>query len=332
MEKYNVAILGATGAVGAEMMKILAERKFPVKNLKLLGGKSAGKTLDFCGEKLTVEPTDESSFAGCDIVLGAVPDDLSRRFAPAITSSGAVFIDNSNGFRMDPCVPLVVPEINPEDAFLHRGIISNPNCSTIIAAVAVNGINRKSRIKSMVASTYQAVSGAGAGGITELADQEKALSDGGEIKCGVFPYRIAENLIPQIGSAKENLYTSEEMKMQNEGRKIMHLPELFVTCTCVRVPVMRSHSISIVLYTENPVSAEEARCAVASAPGCVLYDELSAGKYPMPLLTSDQDMVYVGRIRTAMSGENGLALFCCGDQIRKGAATNAVQIAELLIK
>lgn len=332
MEKYNVAILGATGAVGAEMMKILAERKFPVNKLKLLGGRSAGKNLDFCGESITVEQAGDKSFEGCDIVLGAVSEDLARSFAPAITSSGAVFIDNSNGFRMERDVPLVVPEINPEDAYMHKGIISNPNCSTIIAAVAVNGINRRSRIKSMIASTYQAVSGAGAGGIAELAEQEKVITSGGEIKCGVFPYRIAENLIPQIGSAKENLYTSEEMKMQNEGRKIMHLPELAVTCTCVRVPVMRSHSISIVLYTESKVSVEEAREAIANAPGCVLYDGLSEGRYPMPIITSDQDLVYVGRIREALSGERGLALFCCGDQIRKGAATNAVQIAELLIK
>lgn len=332
MKNYNVVILGATGAVGAEMMKILDERDFPVNELVLLGGKSAGTELAFRGEKIKVRQADENSFKGCDIVLGAVSDDLAKKFAPSILSAGAVFVDNSNGFRMNDDVPLVVPEINPQDVLWHRGIISNPNCSTIIAAVAVNGINKISPIRSMIASTYQAVSGAGAGGITELAAQTKTLSCGGEIICDVFPYRIAENLIPQIGSPCDNLYTSEEMKMQNEGRKIMHLPELSVTCTCVRVPVMRSHSISTVLYTQDKLSVGDVKSAVSKADGCVLYDDICDKKYPMPILTSDQDKVYVGRIREALSGENGIALWCCGDQIRKGAATNAVQIAELLIK
>ncbi len=333
MKEYNVAILGATGAVGREMMKVLAERKFPIRELHLLdSARSAGTVLEWNGSPITVEEACDAAFEGMDIVLGAAENDIAKRFAPAIVKAGAVFVDNSSAFRMDPNVPLVVPEINPGDAKLHRGIIANPNCSTIITVTAVNALNGLSPIRSMTASTYQAVSGAGAGGPLELAEEVEALRTGKPVQPKVFPYQIAYNLIPQIGSEQFEGYTSEEMKMQNEGRKIMHLPELKVSCTCVRVPVVRSHSISVSLHFDRPVSVEEARAAIAAAPGCRLVDELAKKEYPMPLDTSDQDIVFVGRIRPDLTDENGLCLWCCGDQVRKGAATNAVQIAELLLE
>lgn len=333
MKKYNVAILGATGAVGREMLKVLEERHFPIQTLKLLASaRSAGMKLPFDGGEVTVEEATEQSFKGMDIVLGAAQADLARRMAPAIVQSGAVFVDNSSAFRMQDDVPLIVPEINPEDAAKHHGIISNPNCSTIITLTAVNAINALSPIQAMVAATYQAVSGAGAGGLKELEEQVRDYADGKPLTASVFPYQIAFNVIPQIGSDSGNGYTTEEMKMQNEGRKILHLPELKVTCTCVRVPVLRSHSISVTLITERKLSVEEARAAIAKAPGCRLTDDLAAKVYPMPLDTSDQDTVFVGRIRDDLTNEKGLTLWCCGDQIRKGAATNAIQIAELLIE
>ena len=333
MKEYNVAILGATGAVGREMMKVLAERKFPIRELHLLASaRSAGTVLEWNGKTIAVEEACAAAFEGMDIVLGAAENDIAKRFAPAIVKAGAVFVDNSSAFRMDPSVPLVVPEINPGDAKLHRGIIANPNCSTIITVTAVNALNGLSPIRSMTASTYQAVSGAGAGGPLELAEEVEALRTGKPVQPKVFPYQIAYNLIPQIGSEQFEGYTSEEMKMQNEGRKIMHLPELKVSCTCVRVPVVRSHSISVSLHFDRPVSVEEARAAIAAAPGCRLVDELAKKEYPMPLDTSDQDIVFVGRIRPDLTDENGLCLWCCGDQVRKGAATNAVQIAELLLE
>ena len=333
MKEYNVAILGATGAVGREMMKVLAERRFPIRELHLLASaRSAGTVLEWNGSPITVEEACDAAFEGMDIVLGAAENDIAKRFAPAIVKAGAVFVDNSSAFRMDPNVPLVVPEINPGDAKLHRGIIANPNCSTIITVTAVNALNGLSPIRSMTASTYQAVYGAGAGGTLELAEEVEALRTGKPVQPKVFPYQIAYNLIPQIGSEQFEGYTSEEMKMQNEGRKIMHLPELKVSCTCVRVPVVRSHSISVSLHFDRPVSVDEARAAIAAAPGCRLVDELAKKEYPMPLDTSDQDIVFVGRIRPDLTDENGLCLWCCGDQVRKGAATNAVQIAELLLE
>ncbi len=333
MKTYNVAILGATGAVGREMLKVLEERNFPVNELRLLASaRSVGKKIAFRGVDIEVAEATENAFEGMDIVLGAASNELAKQMAPAIKAAGAVFIDNSSAFRMDPTVPLVVPEINPEDAMKHNGIVSNPNCSTIITLVAVNAINKLSPIKSMIASTYQAVSGAGIGGIYELEAQEKAIVGGGDIETETFPYQIARNLIPQIGGFGENLYTSEEMKMQNEGRKILHLPNLNVTCTCVRVPIIRSHSISAVVFTEDKLSVEAVKAAIASAKGCKLTDEPEAKVYPMPLDTSDQDLVFVGRIREDLTADNGIALFCCGDQVRKGAATNAVQIAELFVK
>ena len=333
MKLYTVAVLGATGAVGQEMMKILEERDFPVgKLIPLASARSAGKTLKFKGEDVTIQEACDTAFEGVDIVLGAAENDIAQKFAPAIVKAGAVFVDNSSAFRLDPDVPLIVPEINPEDVSWHKGIISNPNCSTIITVTAVNALNAISPIKAMTASTYQAVSGAGAGGPIELQNEVEALREGKTYEPKVFSHQIAYNLIPQIGGEQFEGYTSEEMKMQNEGRKIMHLPELKVSCTCVRVPVVRSHSISVSLHFDHPITVEQAREILKRAPGVKLVDDLAKKEYPMPLDTSNQDIVFVGRIRPDLTDDNGLCLWCCGDQVRKGAATNAIQIAELLVK
>ena len=333
MKQYKLGILGATGAVGREMMKILAERSFPVSELHLFASKrSAGKVVEWQGRPIEVEEACPEAFEGLDMVLGAAEADIAKEMAPYIVKAGAVFVDNSSAFRLDPEVPLIVPEINPEDANNHHGILSNPNCSTIITVTAVNALNAISPIRAMTASTYQAVSGAGAGGPLELAEEVEALRTGKPVEPKVFTHQIAYNLIPQIGGEQFEGYTSEEMKMQNEGRKIMHLPDLRVSCTCVRVPVVRSHSISVSLHFDRPISVKEARAAIAKAPGCRLVDNLAKHEYPMPLDTSDQDIVFVGRIRPDLTDENGLCLWCCGDQVRKGAATNTVQIAELLLE
>ena len=333
MKQYTVAVLGATGAVGQEMIKILQERNFPVgKLVPLASQRSAGKTLRFREEDVVIQEAREEAFQGVDIVLGAAESDVARKFAPVIVKAGAVFVDNSSAFRLNPEVPLIVPEVNPEDAKNHKGILSNPNCSTIITVTAVNALNSIAPIRTMTASTYQAVSGAGAGGPVELMDQVRALGHGQSCEPKVFSHQIAFNLIPQIGGEEFAGYTSEEMKMQNEGRKIMHLPELKVSCTCVRVPVVRSHSISVSCHFDVPVTVEQARQAIAAAPGCRLVDDLAKKEYPMPLDTSDQDLVYVGRIRPDLTDDNGICLWCCGDQVRKGAATNCIQIAELLVK
>ena len=333
MKRYTVAVLGATGAVGQEMIKILAERDFPVgKLVPLASARSAGKKLLFKGEEVTIQEACDSAFEGVDIVLGAAENDIAKRFAPAIVKAGAVFVDNSSAFRLNPDVPLVVPEINPEDAKNHKGIISNPNCSTIITCTAVNALNAIAPIKSMIVSSYQAVSGAGAGGPIELMNEVEALRKGETYEPKVFSHQIAYNLIPQIGGEQVEGYTSEEMKLQNEGRKIMHLPDLKVSMTCVRVPVVRSHSISVALRFDRHISVGQVRETIAAAPGCKLVDDLSKKMYPMPLDTSDQDIVFVGRIRPDLTDDNGICLWCCGDQVRKGAATNAIQIAELLVK
>lgn len=331
----KVGIIGATGAVGREMIKILGERSFPIDELRLLASsRSAGKIVETPWGSITIQETTEDSFEGLDVVLGAADNDTAKRFAPSIKAAGAVFVDNSSAFRMDPDVPLVVPEINPEDVEWNKGIISNPNCSTIITLMAVNPINKLSKITSMVASTYQATSGAGAAGPLEMYEQSQQILDGrnDEIEPKVFQHQIAYNLIPQIGGFDEVGYSSEEMKLQNEGRKIMHLPELKVSCTCVRVPVERSHAISAVVVTEDKLDLNDVRKAISEAPGAKLYDDPDNSVYPMPLVTSDQDIVYVGRIRRDLVNDKGINLWCCGDQVRKGAATNAVQIAELLIK
>ena len=332
MKQVNITILGATGAVGREMLKVLLERGFdPARIRALASARSAGKVIEVGGQAFPVAEATDAAFAGADIVLGAASNALAKQFAPAIKAAGAVFVDNSSAFRLDADVPLVVPEINGADAKNHNGIIANPNCSTIISLMALYPLKQLSPITSLIASTYQAVSGAGAGGLAELEQQVQDYAANKPLRHEKFPHQIAFNLIPQIGSGLENGYTTEEMKMQNEGRKILHLPEMNVTCTCVRVPVLRSHSISLTARFERKISVAEAREAIAAAPGCRLADDVANGIYPMPLETSDQDTVFVGRIREDLTDANGLALWCCGDQIRKGAATNAVQIAELLL-
>ena len=331
MKKLNIAVLGATGAVGQEMLKILEEYEIPIAKLLPLGSaRSAGKEIVFKGEKIAVQAADDSSFEGMDFVLGAVEGEMSRQFAPAIKKSGAVYIDNSSAFRLEPDVPLVVPEINGEDAFRNSGIIANPNCCTIIALMAVAGIEKLSRIEKMVVCTYQAVSGAGQAGIAELQSQMKAIASGETPEVKTFAAQIAMNVIPFIDAPYGNDYTKEEMKMQNEGRRILHDPELKVNCTCVRVPVMRSHSIAITLHTEKKISIEDAKKAVAAYPGVRLIEDYEGRCYPTPLDTTDQDIVWVGRIRQDITDDNGITLWCCGDQIRKGAAANAVQILKLL--
>ncbi|MDY5003895.1 MAG: aspartate-semialdehyde dehydrogenase [Atopobiaceae bacterium] len=337
MAGKRVAILGATGVVGTQMRQCLEERNFPVSELvPLASAKSAGKTLKFKGEEVEVKEAKPEAFDGVDIVLGAAGDGIAKALLPEAAARGAVCVDNSHAFRLDPDVPLVVPEINPEDIQNHpRSIIANPNCATIIGLVPTYPLHKAAGLKRMIVSTYQAASGAGMPGLTELTRELKVLAEGGEVgDTSPFAYQLAMNLIPQIGSFKDEGYTSEEWKMQNEGRKIMHLPEVRVNCTCVRVPIMRSHSESITLEFENPLSPDEAREILSTAPGVKVVDDPANLRYPMPLDTSDQDLVFVGRIRrdlSAADGVNGLTFFCCGDQIRKGAATNAVQIAEYLV-
>lgn len=332
MKNVNVGILGATGAVGQEMLKILEERNFPVASLRpIASARSAGTALKFRGEDVTIVEASDGAFDGLDIVLGAAENDIAERFAPSIVKAGATFVDNSSAFRLDPKVPLVIPEINPEDASRHSGIISNPNCTTIVTLVAINALAKESPIETLVASSYQAVSGAGKNGIDELKNEVEALYRGESYEPKVFEYQIAYNVIPQVGGEQYMGYTSEEMKLQNEGRKILHLPEMKVSCTCVRVPVFRSHSVSVLLRTKEKISVGRARELIANAPGCKLVDDLAGKRYPMPLDTSDQDIVFVGRIREDLTDERGLNLWCCGDQVRKGAATNAIQIAELLL-
>nr|WP_312578398.1 aspartate-semialdehyde dehydrogenase [Sedimentibacter sp.] len=333
MKKYNVAILGATGAVGKEMLKILGERNFPINELRLLASKkSAGEEVEFNGKKYTIEEATENSFNDIDVMLCAAENDISKALTPAAVKAGAVVVDNSSAYRMDENVPLVVPEVNSEDVRNHKGIIANPNCSTIIALTALNELNKYARIKRMIVSTYQAVSGAGINGIRELDQQIKDISEGKEAVANTFQYQIAYNLIPQIGDFDDMGYSQEEMKMQNEGRKILHNPDLKVNCTCIRVPVYRSHSESITIETEKEITPEKAMELLKNAEGVKLVNDLQNKKYPMPLDTSDQDLIYVGRIRKDISSDNSLVLWCCGDQIRKGAATNAVQIAEVLVK
>lgn len=331
MKELNIALLGATGAVGGEMLKILEEYEIPVKTLLPLGSaRSAGKTVSFKGKEIEIQEATDDSFQGMDFVLGAVEGDMSKRFAPAIKASGAVYIDNSSAFRLEENVPLVVPEINGDDAFKNEGIIANPNCCTIIALMAVAGIAKLSRIEKMVVCTYQAVSGAGQAGIAELDAQMKAIANGEQPEVKTFATQIALNVIPYIDAPYGNDYSKEEMKMQNEGRRILHDADLKVNCTCVRVPVMRSHSIAVTLRTAEKLSIEAAKEAVRAFPGVRLIEDYEGRCYPTPLDTADQDLVWVGRIRQDLTDDNGITLWCCGDQIRKGAASNAVQILRLL--
>lgn len=333
MKRINLGILGATGVVGREMLRVLEEWHFPVGTLRLFASaRSAGSTLPFAGEQLTVEEATDDAFDGLDLVLGAAESAVATRFAPAVVRAGAVFIDNSSAFRLRGDVPLVVPEINAQDVHAHHGIVANPNCTTIIALTAIASLARESMVEHITASTYQAVSGAGQGGLDELEAQLRAHVDGETSACRVFPCPIACNVIPMIGGEAEQGYTSEEMKLQNEGRKILHLPHLTAACTCVRVPVLRSHSVSIALRTRERIGVQRARELIAAAAGCRLVDDLATRRFPTPLDAGGQDMVLVGRVREDLGDERTLLLWCCGDQLRKGAATNAVQIAELLIK
>lgn len=334
MSKLTVAILGATGEVGKEMLNSLLERNIPIKELKLFASeRSAGQKVPFGDQQLTIETLTTDCFEGIDVVLCALDDDIAKIYLPEAKKQGCLIIDNSSIYRLEDTVPLVVPEVNPSDIFNHQGIIANPNCSTIIALVAIAKLHKVAHINSMIVSTYQAVSGAGKLGIDELENQVADLAEGKPVTPKVFPYQIAYNLIPQIGGFNAEGHSSEEMKLQNEGRKILHHPDLDVTCTCVRVPVIRSHSEAITLFLDKDLSVEEARDIINQTDGVKLVDDLDHQGYPMPLDTSNQDLVYVGRIRKSKVGnQQVLTLWCCGDQVRKGAATNAVQILEYYIK
>ena len=329
----NVAIVGASGAVGQEFLKVLDERNFPIDDLTLFGSsRSAGTSIVFRGkEHIVKELKHNDDFKGIDIAFVSAGGSTSKEFAGDITRFGTVMIDNSSAFRMDPQVPLVVPEVNPEDALIRpKGIIANPNCSTIIMVVALNAIEKISHIKKVYVSTYQAASGAGAQAMAELVEQYRQSLSGEEVKVEKFAYQLAFNLIPHIDVFLENGYTKEEMKMFEETRKIMH-SDLLCSATCVRVPALRCHSESIWVQTESPVSVEQARKAFETGEGLILMDEPQEKVYPMPLYLSGKDDVYVGRIRKDLADENALAFWVVSDQIRKGAALNAVQIAEYLI-
>jgi len=332
LEQYNVVVVGASGAVGQEILKVLEERNFPVGDLKLCAtSRSAGKELLFRGKSYKVEVTTPESFNGADIVFFA-GGAASKEFGPAAVERGAVVIDNSSNYRMDPEVPLVVPEVNPEDVKWHKGIIANPNCSTIIAVVALKPIHDAAKIKRIVVSTYQAVSGAGLEAIEELTAQTRAVLENGTVTAEVFPYQIAFNLIPHIDVFMDMGYTKEEWKMVKENHKILHDDSIAITATTVRVPVYRSHSESINIETERKITASEARQLLEKSPGIVVVDDPAAKKYPMPLFASNRDEVFVGRIREDNSIPNGLNIWVSADQIRKGAATNAIQIAELVVE
>src|SRR3954469_16173724 len=330
----NVAIAGATGAVGQEFLTVLAERNFPIKNLKLLASsRSAGKTVEFAGETHTVEELTKDSFKGIDIAFFSAGGSISKEFAPAAVGAKAVVIDNTSAFRMKEGVPLVVPEVNPEQIHKHNGLIANPNCSTIIMNVPVWPLHKANRVKRIIVSTYQAVSGAGAWGLYELDKQLKAWAAGEPIVKEKFPHQIVNNVFTHNTKIAENGYNEEENKMVNETRKIFADPKIMVTATCIRVPVPRAHSESINLEFERPVTPNEVREILRKAPGVKVVDDKENNHSPMPLEASGQDLVFVGRIRQDISRDDGrgIDLFVSGDQIRKGAATNAVQIAEKLI-
>lgn len=332
MNHPHVAIVGATGAVGVEMLLCLEQRNFPLGKLKLLASaRSAGKKMIFRGEEILVEELTHDSFAGVDIALFSAGGGISLEFGPSAAAAGAVVIDNSSAFRMEADVPLVVPEINPEAAKNHpRGIIANPNCTTIISLMALKPLHDAFGLRSIIASTYQAVSGSGAQGIIELEEQMKAIQAGEPVTLKVYPRQIAFNVIPQVDSFTDNGYTKEEMKMLHEGRKILGHADLKVSCTCVRVPVYRSHSVSITAVFEKPINAESARAAFEGKPGIQVIDDPANKVFPVPLDTTGKDDCLVGRIRKNLVLENALDLWVVGDQVRKGAALNAVQIAELL--
>ncbi len=332
-EAYNVAIAGATGAVGETFLQILEERNFPIAELRLLASKrSVGKTLKFKGKDYTVQELTHDSFKDIDIALFSAGGGRSLEFAPSAVKAGAVVVDNSSAYRMDDEVPLVVPEVNPQDAFKHKGIIANPNCTTIIMVVALQPLHAYSRIKRVVVSSYQSSSGAGAQAMQELMDQTKSWSEGKEIKVEKFVNQLLFNVFPHIDSFTANGYTKEEMKMFNETRKIMGDKDIKVSATCVRVPVLSAHSEAVTVETEKEITPELARELFSKAPGLIVKDNPEKNEYPMPLYVAGQDDCYVGRIRKDISADNTLSFWVVGDQLRKGAATNAVQIAELLIK
>ncbi|WP_008313298.1 aspartate-semialdehyde dehydrogenase [Leptolyngbya sp. PCC 6406] len=329
---YRVAILGATGAVGTELMTLLAERQFPLAELKLLASpRSAGKTLAFRGQALTVEPLSARAFEGMDIVLASAGGGVSRDWAPQAVAAGAVVVDNSSAFRMDPKTPLVVPEVNAAAAAQHQGIIANPNCTTILMAVAVWPLHQVQPIQRLVVSTYQSASGAGARAMEEMKQQATAILRGETPPTEIFPYPLAFNLFPHNTPLNEQGYCQEEMKMVNETRKIFAAPDLRLTATCIRVPVLRAHSEAINLEFAAPFPPAQARAILTQAPGVRLVEDWEANHFPMPVEASGQDEVLVGRIRQDISHPHGLELWLSGDQIRKGAALNAVQIAELLV-
>ena len=327
----HVAIAGATGAVGTEFLKLLEARDFPMKSLRLLASsRSAGSKLKFRGENLEVEELTPKSFKGIDIAFFSAGGSRSKEFAPHAVDSGAVVIDNSSAFRMDEKVPLVVPEINPKQAFEHQGLIANPNCSTIQMVVALNPIHRAANIQRVVVSTYQAVSGAGASAMEELKQQLRAWANDEPMKQEVFPTQIAFNLFPHIDVFQDNGYTKEEMKMVHETRKIMNAPNMQISATCVRVPVLRAHSEAVWVETEKPLSESEARELFEKEPGIVVQDEHESGGYPTPWHITETQETYVGRIRKDISRTNGLTFWVVADQLYKGAALNAIQIAEVL--
>jgi len=330
----SVAVVGASGAVGEVMIRLLQERKFPVGSIRFLASeRSAGKAISFRGERHAIEPLTERSFAGVDIVLSSTPAALSKQFSPIAARAGAVVVDNSSAFRMDPDVPLVVPEVNPRDVLKHKGIIANPNCSTIQMVVALKPLHDAARVRRVVVSTYQAASGAGQKGIDELRLQVEARVHGREAPAPAkFAHPIAFNLVPQIDDFLPSGYTKEEMKMVHETRKIMGDDSIDVCPTCVRVPVTNSHSESILVETERPITPEEARELWSRAPGIVVVDDPANRMYPLPAAADGRDEVFVGRIRQDLHRPNALLFWCVSDNLRKGAATNAVQIAEELVK
>jgi aspartate-semialdehyde dehydrogenase len=330
--KVRVAILGATGAVGTELLELLQSRNFPLADLKLLASpRSAGRTISFQGEELPVEAVSEKSFEDVDLVLASAGGSTSKAWAAKAVESGAVVIDNSSAFRMNPQVPLVIPEVNPEAAATHQGIIANPNCTTILMAMAVWPLHQVQPVQRIVAATYQSASGAGMRAMEELKSQAQAILQGETPTTESFPYPLAFNLFPHNTPINEQGYCEEEMKMVNETRKIFNAPQLRISATCVRVPVLRAHSEAINLEFAQPMPVEKAREVLANAPGVRLVEDWQANYFPMPIDASGRDEVLVGRIRQDLSHPCGLELWLCGDQIRKGAALNAVQIAELLV-
>jgi len=331
-KKYKVAILGATGAVGSELMSLLLERNFPIAELKLLASpKSVGKTLTFDGQELAIEPVTPESFKDIDIVLASAGASVSKEWAAIAVSKGAVVIDNSSAFRQDPDVPLVVPEVNPQAVDRHQGIIANPNCTTILMNLAVYPLHKVKPVKRIVAATYQSVSGAGARAMDELIEQTQAILNHQEPKAEILPYPIGFNLFLHNSPLNDQGYCAEEMKMVNETRKIFDCPDIQITATCVRVPVLRAHSEAINLEFDEPFGVVTAKEILAKAAGVELIEDWSRNYFPMPISASGKDEVLVGRIRQDISNPNCLELWLCGDQIRKGAALNAIQIAELLI-